>query len=203
MRYPLLLIAAILLADQALKMYIKTTMMLGESFSVAGDWFYISFVENNGMAFGFEFAGVYGKYFLSIFRIIAVCFLMYYLIKLVKKGNVHKGVIYSLALIFAGAMGNIIDSVFYGVIFNDSFNQVATLFPAEGGYAPLLQGRVVDMFYFPIIESSFPSWFPFWGGEDFTFFSPVFNIADAAISLGIGILLIYQKHFFKEISEKA
>jgi signal peptidase II len=198
-----LLIAAILLADQALKMYIKTTMMLGESFSVAGDWFYISFVENNGMAFGFEFAGVYGKYFLSIFRIIAVCFLMYYLIKLVKKGNVHKGVIYSLALIFAGAMGNIIDSVFYGVIFNDSFNQVATLFPAEGGYAPLLQGRVVDMFYFPIIESSFPSWFPFWGGEDFTFFSPVFNIADAAISLGIGILLIYQKHFFKEISEKA
>lgn len=203
MRYPLLLIAAILLADQALKIYIKTTMMLGESFSMAGDWFYISFVENNGMAFGFEFAGVYGKYFLSIFRIIAVCFLMYYLIKLVKKGNVHKGVIYSLALIFAGALGNIIDSVFYGVIFNDSFNQVATLFPAEGGYAPLLQGRVVDMFYFPIIESSFPSWFPFWGGEDFTFFSPVFNIADAAISVGIGILLIYQKHFFKEISEKA
>lgn len=203
MRYPLLLIAAILLADQALKIYIKTTMMLGESFSMGGDWFYISFVENNGMAFGFEFAGVYGKYFLSIFRIIAVCFLMYYLIKLVKKGNVHKGVIYSLSLIFAGALGNIIDSVFYGVIFSDSFNQVATLFPAEGGYAPLLQGRVVDMFYFPIIESRFPSWFPFWGGEDFTFFSPVFNIADAAISVGIGILLIYQKHFFKEISEKA
>lgn len=203
MRYPFLLIAVILIADQALKIYIKTTMMLGESFVVAGDWFYITFVENNGMAFGFEFAGVYGKYFLSIFRIIAVCFLMYYLIKLVKKGNVHKGVIYSLALIFAGAMGNIIDSVFYGVIFNDSFNQVATLFPAEGGYAPLLQGRVVDMFYFPIIESTFPSWFPFWGGEDFIFFSPVFNIADAAITVGIGILLIYQKHFFKEISEKA
>ena len=177
--------------------------MLGQSFSMAGDWFYISFVENNGMAFGFEFAGIYGKYFLSIFRIIAVCFLMYYLVKLVKKGNVHKGVIYSLALIFAGALGNIIDSVFYGVLFNDSFGQVATLFPANGGYAPLLQGRVVDMFYFPIIESTFPSWFPFWGGEEFTFFSPVFNIADAAISVGIGILLIYQKHFFKEISEKA
>jgi signal peptidase II len=203
LRNPLLLIAAILIADQVLKVYIKTTMMLGQSFSMAGDWFYISFVENNGMAFGFEFAGIYGKYFLSIFRIIAVCFLMYYLVKLVKKGNVHKGVIYSLALIFAGALGNIIDSVFYGVLFNDSFGQVATLFPANGGYAPLLQGRVVDMFYFPIIESTFPSWFPFWGGEEFTFFSPVFNIADAAISVGIGILLIYQKHFFKEISEKA
>lgn len=201
MRYPFILIAVILIVDQILKIWIKTTMMLGESFSVAGDWFYISFVENNGMAFGFEFAGIYGKLFLSIFRIVAVCFLFYYLYKLAKKQTVHKAVVYSLALIFAGALGNIIDSAFYGVIFNDSFAQVAQMFPPEGGYAPLLQGKVVDMFYFPFIESNFPSWFPFWSGERFVFFSPVFNIADASISIGIGILLIFQKHFFHELGK--
>jgi signal peptidase II len=200
-RYPFLLIAVILIVDQISKIWIKTKMMLGESFSVAGDWFYISFVENNGMAFGIEFAGIYGKLFLSVFRIVAVCFLFYYLYKLAKKRTVHKAVIYSLALIFAGALGNIIDSAFYGVIFNDSFGQVAQMFPPDGGYAPFLQGKVVDMFYFPIIESNFPSWFPIWGGEDFTFFSPVFNVADASISVGIGILLIFQKQFFNELGK--
>jgi signal peptidase II len=200
-RYPFLLIALILIVDQISKIWIKTTMMLGESFSVAGDWFYISFVENNGMAFGFEFAGIYGKLFLSVFRIVAVCFLFYYLYKLAKKKTVHKAVIYSLALIFAGALGNIIDSAFYGIIFNDSFGQVAQMFPPDGGYAPFLQGKVVDMFYFPLIESNFPSWFPFWGGEDFIFFSPVFNVADASISIGIGILLIFQKQFFDELGK--
>jgi len=200
-RYPFLLIAVILIVDQISKIWIKTTMMLGESFSVAGDWFYISFVENNGMAFGFEFAGIYGKLFLSVFRIVAVCFLFYYLYKLAKKKTVHKAVIYSLALIFAGALGNIIDSAFYGIIFNDSFGQVAQLFPPDGGYAPFLQGKVVDMFYFPLIESNFPSWFPIWGGEDFIFFSPVFNVADASISIGIGILLIFQKQFFNELGK--
>jgi signal peptidase II len=200
-RYPFLLIALILIVDQISKIWIKTTMMLGESFSVAGDWFYISFVENNGMAFGFEFAGIYGKLFLSVFRIVAVCFLFYYLYKLAKKKTVHKAVIYSLALIFAGALGNIIDSAFYGIIFNDSFGQVAQMFPPDGGYAPFLQGKVVDMFYFPLIESNFPSWFPIWGGEDFIFFSPVFNVADASISIGIGILLIFQKQFFDELGK--
>jgi signal peptidase II len=200
-RYPFLLIALILIVDQISKIWIKTTMMLGESFSVAGDWFYISFVENNGMAFGFEFAGIYGKLFLSVFRIVAVCFLFYYLYKLAKKKTVHKAVIYSLALIFAGALGNIIDSAFYGIIFNDSFGQVAQMFPPDGGYAPFLQGKVVDMFYFPLIESNFPSWFPIWGGEDFIFFSPVFNVADASISIGIGILLIFQKQFFNELGK--
>jgi len=200
-RYPFLLIALILIVDQISKIWIKTNMMLGESFSVAGDWFYISFVENNGMAFGFEFAGIYGKLFLSIFRIVAVCFLFYYLYKLAKKKTAHKAVIYSLALIFAGALGNIIDSAFYGIIFNDSFGQVAQMLPPDGGYAPFLQGKVVDMFYFPLIESNFPSWFPFWSGEDFIFFSPVFNVADASISIGIGILLIFQKQFFNEIGK--
>lgn len=174
-------------------------MELGKSFAVAGDWFHIAFVENNGMAFGFEFAGVYGKYFLSVFRIIAVGFLLYYLIKLSKRKHIHKAILISLSLIFAGALGNIIDSAFYGLIFNDSFGQVAQMFPPEGGYAPFLQGKVVDMFYFPLIESNFPSWFPFWAGEEFVFFSPVFNVADASISSGIGLLLIYQKQFFKEI----
>lgn len=172
--------------------------MLGESISVSGDWFYLSFVENNGMAFGLEFGGEFGKLFLSLFRICVVGAMTWYLFRETAKNNLHKGLVWSFSFIVAGAIGNIIDSAFYGLIFNDSFGQVASFLPAEGGYATFLHGHVVDMFYFPIIESHFPDWMPFWGGEAFTFFSPVFNIADASITFGAGIFIIYQKHFFKE-----
>lgn len=197
MRRPLLIILFVLIADQALKIWIKTHMYLGQEYHILGDWFIIHFTENNGMAFGMEFAGNYGKLFLSLFRVFAVMGLGYYLYTLVKQ-KAHVGFISCMALIFAGAFGNIIDSAFYGLIFNESYSQIATLFPPEGGYAPFLHGRVVDMFYFPIIEGHFPSWFPFWGGEEFIFFRPVFNLADAAISVGVFIIILYQKKYFKD-----
>lgn len=172
-------------------------MYLGQEYPIFGNWFIIHFTENNGMAFGMEFDGNYGKLFLSVFRIFAVIGLGYYLYSLVKQ-KALPGYIASIALIFAGALGNIIDSVFYGLIFNESYNQIATIFPPEGGYSGLLHGRVVDMFYFPIIDGHFPEWFPFWGGEEFIFFRPVFNLADAAISIGVFIIILNQKQFFKE-----
>jgi len=195
---PLIIILLVLLADQILKIWIKTNMFLGESIRVAGDWFYITFIENYGMAFGMEFGGEYGKLILSLFRIVVVGTMLYFLFKASKNKTLHQGLVVSFSLIVAGAIGNIIDSAVYGLLFNDSYGQVATFMSAEGGYATFLHGRVVDMFYFPIIESHFPSWFPVWGGEDFTFFSPVFNLADASITTGVGIFIIYQKHFFKE-----
>lgn len=169
-------------------------MFLGEEFPVFGNWFYIHFTENPGMAFGMEFGGDYGKLALSLFRIVAVFGIGYYLYKLPQ--NTHKGLRISIALILAGALGNIIDSVFYGVIFNDSYNQLATIFPAEGGYSSLLHGRVVDMFWFPLFEGTFPEWFPFWAGEDFLFFRPVFNVADSAITIGIALIFLFQHKFF-------
>lgn len=202
-RQPLIIILLVLLADQILKVWVKTSFMLGESVSVAGDWFYLSFVENNGMAFGIEFGGEFGKLFLSLFRIGVVGAMTWFLFKSTIKSTLHPGLVTSFSFIVAGAIGNIIDSAFYGLIFNDSFGQVASLFPAEGGYETFLHGHVVDMFYFPIIESTFPDWFPFWGGEHFVFFSPVFNLADASITLGAGIFLIYQKHFFNEKNSEA
>lgn len=150
-------------------------MYLGQEFHVLGDWFIIHFTENNGMAFGLELGGEIGKIILSVFRILAVIVIGYFVFRLPKEGA-PKGLIICGALVLAGAIGNIIDSVFYGLIFNESYGQVATLFPAEGGYAPILQGRVVDMLYFPLIEGFFPEWVPFWGGEYFLFFRPVFNI---------------------------
>jgi signal peptidase II len=193
---PLLVILAVLFIDQAIKIWVKTHLMLGTGFNVWGDWFQIHFVENPGMAFGFEFGGSYGKLFLSLFRIVAVGAIGYYLYKL--PAYVPKGYKISIALIFAGAVGNIIDSAFYGLIFNESFGQVAELFPPEGGYGTFLHGRVVDMFYFPLIEGYFPDWVPFWGGEHFIFFRPVFNFADAAISVGIAIILLfYRKQTFQ------
>ena len=176
--------------------------MLGESVSVAGDWFYLSFVENNGMAFGLEFGGEFGKLFLTLFRIGVVGAMAWYLFKAAKKKTLHPGLVWSFSFIVAGAIGNIIDSAFYGIIFNDSFGQVASFMPEEGGYGTFLHGYVVDMFYFPIIESHFPDWMPFWGGESFTFFSPVFNVADASITAGAGVFLLFQKHFFKEEGKK-
>lgn len=184
-----LIIILLLLLDQVLKIWIKTHMQLHESYEVTS-WFYIYFTENPGMAFGIE---VIGKLFLSIFRIVAVSFIGYYLYQIIKK-NYGFGYIACIALIFAGAVGNIIDSVFYGVIFDHSYNQVATLFPEGGGYAGWLHGKVVDMFYFPLIQTVLPDWVPFWGGQEFVFFRPIFNLADSAICVGVFFLLIFHRH---------
>lgn len=201
-RLILIIIFGILIADQLLKFWIKTNMALGDEFNILGNWFIIHFVENNGMAFGFEFAGEYGKMFLSIFRIIAVTVIGWYLFRLIRK-DLPLGFVISVALIFTGALGNIIDSAFYGMIFNHSYGQVASLFPEGGGYGTFLHGKVVDMFYFPLIQGSYPEWFPFWGGQDFIFFRPVFNIADSSITIGIfSILLFYRHHFDHQEDQK-
>ena len=193
----LAIIFIILLIDQVSKFWIKTHMEISEEIPVFGDWFVIHFTENNGMAFGLEIAGNYGKLILSIFRIIAVSLIGYYLFSLPKKGA-SKGLMISGALIFAGALGNIIDSAFYGLIFNDSYYQVASFMPQEGGYAPFLFGRVVDMLYFPLYEGFLPSWVPFWGDEYFIFFRPLFNIADSAITIGVTSILLFHRGFFKD-----
>jgi signal peptidase II len=190
LKKPLLIIFVVLVVDQLLKFWIKTNMYLGQEYQIA-DWFIIHFTENNGMAFGMEFGGGYGKLFLSIFRILAVSGIGYYLTVLVKQ-KAGTLLIISVALIFAGALGNIIDSVFYGMIFSDSDYRVAQLFPADGGYAGILHGKVVDMLYFPLAQGYMPDWVPFWGGDYFVFFRPVFNIADSAISIGVVLLIIFQ-----------
>lgn len=178
-------------------------MYLGQEFSVMGEWFFIHFTENNGMAFGLEFAGDYGKLFLTLFRIAAVMGLLYYLYYLIKK-NAHIGLIISIAFLFSGALGNIVDSVFYGVVFSDSYHQIAQIFPTQGGYANWFHGRVVDMLYFPLFTGYIPDWFPLWGGEHFLFFRPVFNIADACITIGISLIVVFQKRFYPEsVADKA
>ncbi len=197
----LLIIFLILLIDQVLKIWIKTHLSIGDEIVVAKDWFILHFVENNGMAFGFEFAGDYGKMFLSVFRIVAVIAIGWYLLKLTKQKNIPFGFIVCISLIFAGAIGNIIDSLFYGMIFNHSYGQVATLFPEGGGYSSFLHGRVVDMFYFPLIEGRYPSWLPKVGGNPFIFFRPVFNIADSAITVGIFSILIFYRRYFNKTEE--
>ena len=196
-----LIVILVLLFDQILKIWIKTNMTMGEEFSVIGKWFIIHFVENNGMAFGFEFGGDYGKIFLSLFRVAAVFGIGYYILKLVKK-DIPMGFIACASLIFAGAIGNIIDSAFYGLIFNDSYGHVASLFPPGGGYASFLHGRVVDMFYFPIFSGIYPNWIPFLGGSDFQFFRPVFNVADSSISIGIFSIIIFYRREFSELTSK-
>jgi signal peptidase II len=192
------IVLIILTLDQVLKFWVKTHMTLGQEINVAGNWFILHFTENEGMAFGFSFGGAAGKLILSIFRIIAVIIIGYYIYHLRKK-NPHPGVIFSFSLIMAGALGNIIDSAIYGLIFNESsFHSVATLFPPEGGYSSFLHGKVVDMLYFPVIETTLPGWVPVWGGQPFTFFRPVFNIADSSITSGVLILLIFQRKFFSK-----
>tara|TARA_B110000908_G_scaffold7662_1_gene9532 strand:- start:19948 stop:20529 length:582 start_codon:yes stop_codon:yes gene_type:complete len=191
-RKPILLILLVLVVDQALKVWIKTNMMLGQEIAFF-DWFIIHFTENKGMAFGMEFGGNIGKYILSIFRIIAITAIGFYLTQLVKL-NTKKGIVFSIALILAGAIGNMIDSAFYGLIFSESYGQIASVF--EGGYSGILQGKVVDMFYFPLFKGILPSWIPFKGGDYFIFFRPVFNVADAAISVGVINLLIFHRKFF-------
>ena len=180
----ILLILAVIIVDQISKIWIKTNFELGESIRVTS-WFYIYFIENNGMAFGMEF---FNKIFLSLFRIVAVGAIGYAIYYFIKKKYTF-GFIACVSLIFAGAFGNIIDSTFYGLIFSDSYGQVATLFPAGGGYAPIFQGKVVDMLHFPLF--TFPEWVPFLGGG--VFFSPVFNLADSAITIGVACLLIFYR----------
>ena len=182
MKKSLLIIFLVLLVDQTLKFWIKTHMFLGQEYHIAGNWFIIHFTENNGMAFGLEFGGAFGKLFLSVFRIALVTGIGWYLWRLIKS-KASVGAVICFSLIFAGAIGNIIDSAFYGLIFSDSAEGVSALFPAAGGYAGFLHGRVVDMLYFPLLSGQFPSWVPVWGGESFLFFRPVFNIADSSISV--------------------
>lgn len=191
-RLSLLIIVLVLLIDQAIKIWVKTNMYWHESIHIT-DWFYLFFTENNGMAFGME---IFGKLFLTTFRIIAVGFISWYLIKIVKKREVKTGFIVCLSLILAGAAGNIIDSVFYGLIFSEStVSSVAQFVPIGEGYDQVLYGKVVDMFYFPIIDTHWPTWMPLVGGEHFIFFSPIFNFADAAISCGIIALLLFYNNY--------
>ena len=193
-----LIVVAILIVDQIIKIWIKTHMMLGDSYSIFGNWSYIHFTENYGMAFGLEFWGKFGKILLSLFRIAAVVAIGFYMRHLIRTSKATNGSIVGLSLIMAGALGNILDSAFYGLIFNDSWGQVAQFLPDGGGYASFLHGRVVDMFYFPLVEGHFPSWIPIWGGEDFIFFRPVFNFADASISIGVVYILLFQRKLFSQ-----
>ncbi len=196
-----LIIILILLIDQISKIYIKTNFVLGEEIKVL-DWFSILFVENEGMAWGAKIPGEYGKLLLTLFRLGAIVGIGYWLWDSVRH-NGSRILITAIACIFAGAFGNIIDSVFYGLIFGDSYGHVAQFLPENGGYGTLFHGKVVDMLYFPLYEGILPSWIPFWGGEYFSFFDPVFNIADTAISVGVGLLLLFNKKAFpKKETEK-
>jgi signal peptidase II len=199
LRNVILIIALIILADQCLKIWIKTNYPFGHVENVLGSWFQLHFIENKGMAWGWEFGGDWGKMLLTLFRLAAVIFGTWYLGRIVKQGY-SKGFIVCAALIYAGALGNLIDSMFYGLIFEESsYSHVARIFPPDG-YAGFLHGRVVDMLYFPIFSTTWPQWMPFVGGKDFEFFSPIFNIADASISLGVITLLLFQKRFFRRSS---
>jgi signal peptidase II len=189
-----------LIIDQITKIWVKLTMRVGDidSFAYIGNWARIHFVENEGMAFGMSFGAGIGKFLLTFFRIIAVLFISYYLSQQIKNKNASKGFVFALALILTGAVGNIIDSIFYGQFFSESTTtQIATLFPQKG-YAGWFHGRVVDMFYFPIYRGTLPDWIPFFGGKFFEFFQFIFNVADACITIGVFIILIFQKKFFKE-----
>jgi signal peptidase II len=199
-RKSILIILLILLADQTLKILIKTNMSLYQQIPILGNWGILHFVENNGMAFGLSLPGSLGKILLTTFRIAAVTGIGFYLRHLIRL-KAHTGLIITLSMVMAGALGNIIDSVFYGVIFSSSSPvEAATMFPEGGGYAPLLHGKVVDMFYFPVIKGNYPDWFR--GGSSFIFFRPVFNIADSSISVAVAIILFNQKRFFRHVADE-
>ncbi len=192
-RLSVVLIIVFLLVDQISKILVKTNMTIGESIPVFGNWFQILFIENNGMAFGMHLGGEFGKFLLTFLRIVFSVFVIIFLRKLVKSPASSKGLVAGVSLVLVGAIGNIIDSLLYGVLFGVSTpSVVAEFLPDGGGYAPVFFGKVVDMLYFPIIDSTWPEWMPFVGGEDFVFFSPVFNIADSCITVGILYLIIFQ-----------
>ena len=194
-------IVFILILDQALKFWIKTSMLIGQEIHFLGKYGMLHFIENNGMAFGMEMGGRPGKLILSLFRIIAIFVIGWYLSGLIKK-NTNLGLIMAICAIMAGAIGNIIDSAFYGMIFSESsFDRVAVLFPPGGGYSSFLHGKVVDMFYFPVINTHWPEWSPIKPGESFIFFRPVFNLSDTAITCGVFSILIFQKKMFKGLND--
>jgi signal peptidase II len=206
-RHVTFIILLIIIADQAFKLWIKTHYHLNEHHNIIGSGFQLYFVENPGMAYGWQFGGSWGKMALTIFRMGAVVFGTWYLAKIIKEKQ-HRGFIFCAALVYAGALGNLIDSSFYGMIFDKGmtfdpaikryvdYNGLATF--SSKGYASFLHGNVVDMLYFPVIEGKFPNWFPFWGGDDFIFFRPIFNIADASITTGVLSILVFQRKFFKQ-----
>jgi len=196
----ILIVILILVADQVSKVLVKTNMTMGQEVHVIGNWFLLHFTENNGMAFGINMPGNYGKIVLTLFRVLAVIAITFYLRYLITRDS-HMGLLIAKSFILAGAVGNIIDSVFYGVIFEDSWGRVATMFPEGGGYSTILQGRVVDMLYFPVIRGNWPEWFPWLGGSQLIFFRPVFNIADSSITVGVFIVLVFQKRFFALVEE--
>ncbi len=212
-RTVVLIILLIILADQALKIWVKTSMHYGEHITLISDWFRLYFIENAGMAWGWKFGGDWGKVALTLFRLVAVIFGVFYIKSIIRK-KFHTGFIICVALIFAGALGNLIDSMFYGMLFDRGMLPDPFTHEFTGGYSGLaemnfkgyssfLHGNVVDMLYVPIIENkTLPEWIPFWGGDNFTFFSPIFNIADASISIGVIAILLFQKRFFQKAEQE-
>ncbi len=199
-KHAIAIITIILIIDQVVKVWIKTNMYMGEEIHIIGDWFRLHFTENPGMAFGMTFGGSVGKIALTSFRIVAV-FILSYLLKYFIDRKASTITILSFSLIIAGAIGNIIDSIFYGIIFEESsrsLRNLAQIFPPGGGYGSFLQGRVVDMLYFPLYEGYLPQWVPYWGGKYSIFFRPVFNIADSAITVGVILFLLFNRSFFTE-----
>ncbi len=193
-----IILALMLVLDQVVKIWVKTNMTINESITVFSDWFFIRFLENPGAAYGMELGGDYGKLILSLFRIIAIAALSWYLFRLSNQRKTPKGVVWGFTLILAGAVGNLIDSMFYGMLFSEStWMSVATFLPEGGGYSSFLHGEVVDMLYFPLVSFVWPEWMPFVGDDDYTFFSHIFNIADSYISIGVIYLILFQRKFFK------
>ena len=201
-RLVIILVTAIIIVDQIVKILVKTHMTIGQDVMLIGEWCRLHFIENEGFAFGMAFGGMAGKIFLTLFRVVASGLIIWYIAKLIKEGGVHTSFIACLAVILAGAMGNIVDSCFYGLVFDKSSPyDVATLFPDQGGYAPFLQGKVVDMLYFPLFEFDWPDWMPIWGGEHYEFFSAIFNVADSAITIGV-IWLVIELLFIQKDEKK-
>lgn len=200
----ILIVLAVLVVDQAVKILVKTNMTMYEQIPVLGHWFNLHFVENKGMAFGLNLPGDYGKIILSSFRLIAIIAIALYLRHLIKL-NAHPGLLITLSLIMGGAIGNMIDSAFYGLIFSESTPyEVASMFPKGGGYGTFMHGKVVDMFYFPVLSGTYPDWFPgALGGKSFLFFRPVFNIADSSITIAVFILLFRQRKYFEHLNESS
>ena len=204
-KWTILLVAIVLLViDQAIKFYVKLSFAYGQGFEMFGHskWAQILFIENNGMAFGMQLGGVWGKILLSSFRLVLIGILVWYIKRLINKGKAPWGVVIGFTMILVGAVGNMIDSAFYGLIFSEStYGTVATMVPFGEGYAPFMQGKVVDMFYFPMIHGTWPNWVPRVGGQEFEFFRPIFNFADSCITCGVIYMILFQRKFFAKKEE--